>query len=162
MKKLLLLLTVCSIMLLGSCKENLIDKLQPEPSKNLKQAKARLVAIKKWAIDEITINDKLVFSNGQNIDDKTIDVDIEWVRFTNEGVFEIQYIEEGLDTSMRYKLDEAKNKLIIYEDHGLDSYVEDWQIETGSVYKDSFVMSHLETEEDGESFKFTIKLKVLK
>jgi hypothetical protein len=162
MKKLLLLLTISFILFLSSCKENLIDKLQPEPSKNLKQAKARLVAVKKWAIDEITINDKLVYSNGQNIDDKTVDVDIEWVRFTNEGVFEIQFIDDGLDTSMRYKLDETKNKLIIYEDQGLDSYIEDWQIETGSVYKDSFVMSHFDTEEDGESFKFTIKLKVLK
>jgi hypothetical protein len=162
MKNSLLIFALLFTFFLSSCEKNLIDVTTPKAAKNLKEAKARLVEVKKWKVEEISINNMLVYTNGANVAGANggIDEELEWVRFTNEGVFEIKYTNEPIDTSMKYKLDEANNNLVIYDDTSGESYFENWTIEAGSVFKDSFSMSMIDTD-DGDEIKISITLKAL-
>jgi hypothetical protein len=139
MKKLSILVLVFVATIISSCEQNLIEAIQPKPSKNIKEAKARLVS-SKWTIYEAYENDAIVYQNGVN-SSADADIDINYVKFRPDGVFEISYKTDPLDESLRWSIDEKNNILSIFDSQNND-YREDWTIEAGSVYEDYFEMTY--------------------
>jgi hypothetical protein len=166
MKKLHLLSILVLFLGLSSCEQNLIDAAQPKPSKTPKQARARLMAVPKWTIDEAYENGKIIYQNGVNSSNDS-DIDVDYVRFREDGVFEVVYKKEPEDANLRWSMDEAKKTISLYDADNKD-YREDWTIETGSVYENAFSMSYEYdyneyingTLTKTERRKFTLKMKV--
>jgi hypothetical protein len=146
--------------IVSSCKQNLIEATTPKAAKNVKEAKARLVGVKKWNVDELIFNGVIAYSNGQNLTDD-VDVVLLYMVFQENGNLEIVYKDEPTEI-LKYKLDEANNVLTIYEEAGNESYFQDWKIEAGSVYKDSFTMTFTDDEGPNDINTFSIKMKELK
>jgi hypothetical protein len=154
MKNLLLILVTA--LFLTSCEKNLIDLSTPSAAKNPKEAKARLTSAKKWGVQEISLNGSVVYANGTNL---TADVDVSllYMVFKENGNLEIVYADEPTEI-LKYKLDEEKNILTIIDDSDSESYFEDWKIEAGSVYKDSFTMSYTFSDDPDDVVRFSIKI----
>ncbi len=163
MKNLLITL-FCSVLFLSSCKQNFIEAIQEKPAKNLKEAKSRLVGDNvKWNIGEAYENDILIYQYGVNKTNDN-DIELEYVKFRTDGVFEIKHKYDGLDLSMRWELDEAKNILSIYDSEYKDQR-EDWKIEAGSVYESSFTMTYTYVYQDfnsATSNEDKMKLKMIR
>jgi hypothetical protein len=147
----------------SSCKQNFIEAIQPKPSKDIKQAKKRLISVPKWTIDEASENGLVIYQNGVNSSNDN-DIDIDYVKFREDGVFEVAYKNEPLEL-LSWSLDEVKNILTIFDKTELD-YREDWQIEAGSVYENAFTMSYTYEEKyqtangpKTETIKYTLKMK---
>lgn len=130
--------------LLVSCKKE--EDISPTdvPAKTAQEAKARLTARTKWIIDEALIDGNLIYKRSQTPPEEGI-VELEWCRFTDNGIFELKYIDDPVTEKLYYKLDEANNRILISYDEE-STYVENWTIKVGSVYSDKFEME-LEDEE---------------
>lgn len=145
--KILFFVLFAQLLFLGSCKQNLIKATQPKASKNLTEAKSRLISVKKWTIDEFYLNNDLVYKLGQTLpENNKADVDLEYFSFKPDGVFEVKSINKPVDVSLRYKLDEANNKIQIYAPDEGENYLEDWSIIAGSVFSDNFEMIYEDIE----------------
>jgi hypothetical protein len=161
MKNLLVIFSLLIGFLVSSCKQNLIEATTPKAAKNAKEAKARLVGVKKWKLSEMAVNGIMVYSKGVLLDDD-FSIDEMYMVFKENGDLELNYENEPVEI-LKYKIDEVKNTLTIIDASGENGdYIEDWTIEAGSVFKDSFEISYSYKFESEADVKFRIKMEVFK
>lgn len=166
MKKIHLLSILVLFLGLSSCQQNMVDAIQPKPSKNAKQARARLMAAPKWAIDEAYENGVIVYKNGVNLSADQ-DLDVTYVRFKEDGNFEINYKKDAQE-NLKWEMNETNSILTIYDAANKD-YREDWTIDAGSVYSNAFEMSYKydyteyvnNAQTKKEERKITLKMKTI-
>ena len=128
---------LCSLVF--SCKNTDVTPTDANaPARTAQEAKARLIAQSKWTIDEASINGKSIYKRGQTAA-KDADIELEWCRFADGGIFEVKTTDDPTIDKLFFKLDEANSRIII----GYDAYfkdTEDWTIKAGSVRSTAFDM----------------------
>lgn len=138
------------VVLLSSCERSV--EVAETPAGNAREARTRLLAKSLWTIDEAYLDGKLYFKRGQT-NMKDVDIDLEWVKFHEDGVFEVKSVSDPKSDNLWYKLDEAKNRLVIGYDKDFTNF-EDWTIKAETVFSSSFEMELKETNE-------TFRLKMI-
>ena len=108
------------------------------PARTALEAKARLIAQSKWTIDEALFDGTLGYKRGQTKAEDA-DIELEWCRFADNGVFEVKTAGDPAVEKLFYKIEQTNNRIVIgYDDQFKNA--EDWTIKAGSVYSDKFDM----------------------
>ena len=138
---------LCSLML--SCQKNNDVTPADTPARTAQEAKARLTAQSKWTIDEALLDGKFIYKRGQTAA-KDADIELEWCRFADNGIFEVKTTDDPTIDRLFYKLDETNNRIIISYDNQFKN-TEDWTIKAGSVRSAAFDM---EAKDGNETLYF--------
>ncbi|TAE29052.1 MAG: hypothetical protein EAZ91_13630 [Cytophagales bacterium] len=144
MKHFIHLFCLLFIISLSSCDRPV--EVAETPSANAREARARLLAKNLWTIEEAYIEGKLYYKRGQT-NMKDVDIDLEWVKFHDNGIFEVKPMTDPKSEELWYKLDEAKNRLVIGYDKDFTNF-EDWTIKAETVFNTSFEMEMKDGNED--------------
>ncbi len=129
---------------------------------DLKLAVSRLSAVKEWNLDEMYVNNSIVFSKGKPVGtakeiklgpNSSIEFDslLEKAIFDANGKGKVKYFDSPNFEDFEYEINEVKNQLIIKDPSSSD---EIFHIKSGSVSATSF-----EFESDVEGFIIRLKLK---
>jgi hypothetical protein len=97
------------------------------PAKNIKEALARLSAVKTWKISTITSNGKLVYENN-GITNPDYDSIAEWLKFDiSTNKIEVKYPESSETSFFKYEIDE-KNQTFVVREIGENNELSDAEI----------------------------------
>lgn len=125
---------------LSSCQKEQIAPTTPNASAlAAQQAKARLTAQPKWIVDEALVGGKLAYKRGQT-NAKDADMELEWCRFADTGIFEVKYIDNPTIEQLYYRVEEATDRVVISEDKAFTQPDYFTTIRTGSVEAGKFEM----------------------
>lgn len=138
---------------LSSCQNEQVEPATPDaPARTAPEIKARLMAQSKWTINEAYANGTRFYKRGQT-SAEVADIEVEWIRFTNDGRFEMKSFGDPAVEKFYYKVDEITSQLLVSEDDTFKQ-TENLTIKTGSVYAGTF---DIEQQEGSE----TILLKMV-
>jgi len=129
-----------------SCEKN---EIQPQASKNAKEAEFRLGSVKKWVIIDVSLNGIYIMKNKVLLDPEQ-DGMAEWLIFdTDDKTVEVKYPMEAETTFFDYSIEND-----VFRVKHKDGTEEVMTIRSGSVFVDHFTL-----EQSDEFDKFEVLLK---
>jgi hypothetical protein len=137
MKKLLFIFTVAFIAFLSSCKKEEIDTSLP--AKDVKQALARIEAVSKWKVKEITKNGVLEYKDGVTYNNADNSGLAEWLTFNaSNSTCQVKSLDEAVPETFSYVINTQNQTLVVKDADGYEDFL---IIESGNVYTDHFDLS---------------------
>ncbi|GHB70970.1 hypothetical protein [Persicitalea jodogahamensis] len=133
------------------------------PADDVWEAKARLLAVDRWQLEQIAMDEVPVFKDGKHIPHLSgarFDRHMDWVSFKSDGSFEGHFV--GDDTTQHYQWKVyVPTKVIALRDSATGTG--GWNIYPRNVYEDAFEMETRSTIYDPPRVtKLTLRYSVLR
>lgn len=132
------------------------------PANDIQEAQKRLLAVDRWYIEQIAMDEAPVFKNGQHlphISGVRFDRHMDWVRFYPDGGFEGHMTGDDTTQHYQWKVYVPQNVIALRDSA---TGTGGWNIYPRNVYEDSFEMETRSTVYDPPRVtKLTLRFTIL-
>ena len=148
-----LVLIFCNVLLLFACSS---------PASDIEEAKQRLLAVEKWQIEEIQIDNEPIFKDGKHrphISGIEFDKYMDWVRFDKSGLFEGHFNTKAAGITEKFQWESYPKQNVIALRDTINK-TGGWNIYPRLVYKNHFEMEvHSSAYDPPRMTKVSLKFK---